>query len=357
MGCSQHIICLAQANAYGWGNNGGGQVGDSTTTMRLTPTLVTGGISFAKIACGATHTIGLTADGIPYAWGYNDRGQLGDNTATASSTPRLIVGNHSFTDIAAGSVWSMFLKEDGSAWACGGQHALIFVTWSNSGQLGDETVTERSSPVLVHGNHSFVAISAGSHTAAALKEDGSAWTWGYNYYGVLGDGTQTSKSSPVSVIGNHSFVEIRVGYMFMLARKADGTLWGWGRNNVGSVGDNTIIDKSSPVLVVGGVFTEFDAGGYYNGTFSVAIKSDGSAWRWGSSAIFGGTGAPAISSATLLTGNHQFVSVYTTAYSGIGHKSDGQVWSWGLNGDTGIIGDGQQYTDRESPVLVFNTGA
>ena len=84
-----------------------------------------------------------------------------------------------------------------------------------------------------------------------LKSNGEVWTWGYNLYGQLGDNTIAYKSSPILVVGSHSFVEISGGYRHTIARKANGEVWTWGWNIYGQLGDNTTASKSSPVLVVG----------------------------------------------------------------------------------------------------------
>ena len=90
-----------------------------------------------------------------------------------------------------------------------------------------------------------------ANISCSLKSDGSMWTWGDNTYGELGDNTLDNKSSPVLVVGNHSFVEVSAGGYHTTARKADGSTWTWGYNSDGQLGDNTIDNKSSPVLVVG----------------------------------------------------------------------------------------------------------
>src|SRR5882672_3685739 len=64
--------------AYCWGTNFSGELGDGTTTTRLSPVLVSGGVSFVAVSSGASHTCGLTAAGAASCWGDNGSGQLGD---------------------------------------------------------------------------------------------------------------------------------------------------------------------------------------------------------------------------------------------------------------------------------------
>jgi len=145
------------------------------------------------------------------------------------------------------------------------------------GQLGDNTITNKSSPVYVVGENLFVVVVAGGAHSLSMKSDGSVWSWGLNNVGQLGDNAITSRSSPVAVFGGHSFVEISGSYSHSLARKADGSVWGWGNNDSGELGDNTPTDQSSPVAVVGGhSFVEI-SGGYYH---SLALKADGT-WTGG----------------------------------------------------------------------------
>jgi alpha-tubulin suppressor-like RCC1 family protein len=64
--------------AYCWGIDTYGQLGDNTSApIRTSPVAVLGGIAFASIAGGASHSCGLTATGAAYCWGNNDFFQLG----------------------------------------------------------------------------------------------------------------------------------------------------------------------------------------------------------------------------------------------------------------------------------------
>jgi len=242
-----HCLGLKPNGLWAWGRNAAGQLGNNTIIDKSSPISVVGNHSFTSIMAGEAYSLGLKSDGSVWAWGYNFNGQLGINSSgvTASrSSPVSVVGNHSFINISAKIATSLGLKSDGSVWAWG---------YNNKGQLGINTVADKSSPVSVLGNHSFIAISVGGSHSLGLKSDGSVWAWGQNSFaGQLGDNTIVDKSSPVSVVGNHSFISISAGGYHNLALKSNGQIWGWGNNSVyGGVGDNTNINRSSPVLVMG----------------------------------------------------------------------------------------------------------
>jgi alpha-tubulin suppressor-like RCC1 family protein len=83
-----------QHRAYCWGDNAFGELGDGTTTTRLTPVAVVGGLNFkyGGVSTGYFHTCGVTTGGQAYCWGANDGGELGDGTKTNRSRPVAVVG-------------------------------------------------------------------------------------------------------------------------------------------------------------------------------------------------------------------------------------------------------------------------
>jgi hypothetical protein len=232
-------------STWGCGYNVQGQLGNLTTTSYSSPIAAVGNHAFVSISGGISNFIALKTDGTAWAWGNNAQGQLGDQTTTNRSSPISVVGNHSFIK-AIGSNSGSFnigLKTDGTCW-----------TWGSNdhGQLGDQTITNRSSPIAAIGNHSFIDICGGDSRTIGLKADGTCWTWGSNAQGQLGDQTITDRSSPISVVGNHSFVKIAAADTCVMGLKADGTCWTWGYNGQGQLGNQTITNRSSPISVVGG---------------------------------------------------------------------------------------------------------
>jgi alpha-tubulin suppressor-like RCC1 family protein len=259
---NRHTAAIrANGTAWAWGNNGQGQVGDNTTALiRRSPVSVVGGFTdWVQISAGRDHTAAIRANGTAWTWGDNDRGQLGDNTTTNQSSPVSVVGG--FTDwvqISAGGTHTAAVRANGTAWTWGD---------NNRGQLGDNTTTNQSSPVSVVGGFTdWVQISAGRDHTTAIRANGTAWAWGSNGSGRLGDNTLTSRSSPVSVVGGFTdWVQISAGRDHTAAIRANGTAWAWGNNGFGQLGDNTTTDRSSPVSVVGGFtdWVQISTGGFH----------------------------------------------------------------------------------------------
>jgi alpha-tubulin suppressor-like RCC1 family protein len=44
------------------------------------------------VSAGTAHSLGVTSAGTLYAWGNNDGGQLGDGTISAKSSPVTVIG-------------------------------------------------------------------------------------------------------------------------------------------------------------------------------------------------------------------------------------------------------------------------
>ena len=81
------IALTASGDAYAWGWNSVGQIGDGTTTDRSVPTLVIGGKKFASIAGGHQHVIGMTTDGQVFGFGRSDGNQTGAGSVGNLSQP------------------------------------------------------------------------------------------------------------------------------------------------------------------------------------------------------------------------------------------------------------------------------
>ena len=272
-----------------WGRNAYGGVGDNTTTDRLTPvTTFAGGTNWKQVSGGWRHMSAIKTDGTLWIWGNNAYGQLGTNEATGSTgggtlTPiTTFVGGTNWKQVSNGVGFTAAIKTDGTLWTWG---------YNNFGQLGDNTAINRSTPVTTFaGGTNWKQVAGGVNHTAAIKTDGTLWTWGYNNFGQLGDNTAINRSTPVTTFAGGTNWKQVAGWNPAQAIKTDGTLWTWGYNDGGQLGTNDLITRLTPVTTFAGG-TNWKRCGEKGYTTSVsAIKTDGTLWIWGSNATYGAVG-------------------------------------------------------------------
>jgi len=278
-----------------WGDNRSGELGDGTTTRRLTPTAVPDLTGVTAIAVGGfygtdgrfdeigyAHTLALLADGSVRAWGSNTDGQLGDGTTADRPAPAAVPGLTRVTAVAAGGTHSLALLSDGTVWAWGDNGLR--------GPAGDGTPrTAATTPVPMPGLGDVTAVSAGNFHSLALLRDGTVRAWGWNDDGQLGDGTTSDRPSPVTVSGLTDIVAIAAGDRFSLALRRNGQVATWGANERGQLGDGTFDDHSLPVEVrdLTGVIAASTSTQH-----TLALLTDGTVRSWGWNAdgqVGGGT--------------------------------------------------------------------
>lgn len=256
--------------AYAWGSAANGRLGDNTTVSKSSPVTVVGNITnWNRVSAGRTHSLGLTSTGILYAWGYNGAGRLGDNTTSTRSSPVTVVGGiTTWSQVSASFTSSLGLTSGSIVYAWGSNDKF---------QLGDNTATasSKSSPVTVVGGiTTWNQISSGSQADhnLAITTAGIAYAWGYNNRGQLGDNTVAAKSSPVLVLGGiTNWNSVRTGTEHSIGTTSSGIAYAWGQNSSGQLGDASITSKRSPVTVVGGItnWSLLAAGGSH----TIAIQS------------------------------------------------------------------------------------
>ena len=88
----------SDGNAYAWGYNYYGQLGDGTRDDKHAPVMVRkpdrkaypdlpADFTYVQISAGGYHSLALGSDGNVYAWGYNSNGRLGDGTGSEQHAP------------------------------------------------------------------------------------------------------------------------------------------------------------------------------------------------------------------------------------------------------------------------------
>jgi hypothetical protein len=191
-----YLACgtVGSGDAYCWGSNITGGIGDSTNTDRTVPTAVAGGHTFASVVAGGGHTCGITTGGPSYCWGRNSYGGFGDGTTTNTNFPVPAAGGLALTSLALGDAHTCGLVASGAAY-CWGLGAR--------GSIGNGSFdTAQVTPAPVSGGLSFVAISASGQHTCGLTSTGALFCWGRNEDGELGDGTVVNRAVPTRVEGS-----------------------------------------------------------------------------------------------------------------------------------------------------------
>jgi len=317
---------------WAWGNAINGRLGNATTTpIRSTPvTTSSGGINW-KLPSGTSNaSAAIKTDGTLWVWGTNTAGGLALGPSTASPlTP--------VTTFAGGNNWKSLsgttsaIKTDGTLWVWGS---------ATGGRLGNATTTpNRSTPVTTFaGGNNWKQVSG----TAAVKTDGTLWVWGDQARGRLGNGVTTgSISTPVTTFaGGNNWKQVSTGGQSCAAVKTDGTLWTWGNGSNGRLGNGVTTGSiSTPVTTFAGGnnWKQVSCGDIH----VAAIKTDGTLWTWG----YGNNGR--LGNA-VTTGN---ISTPVTTFAGgtnwkqvsggdlvsAAIKTDGTLWIWGsaVNGSLG----------------------
>ncbi len=289
----------AQSRLFIWGDNTNQKLGlkpstwaygNSTWYGRGAPAHIHGVSNVVTIAAGYFHTLVLKSDGTVWAWGFNSYGQLGDGAyCVGSDRPVQVVGLSNVIAIAAGGNHSLALKSDGTVWAWGE---------NGNGELGIGTNDTNLHPIPVQVTAlttRVTAIGAGDFHNMVLKADGTVWLWGYNYNGQVGDNTTTDRYSPVRITQFSNVTAISAGALSSMAQTRSGAVWIWGYP----------YDKV-PAQVPGLTGVTSMATGF---AYSLALKSDHTLWSISATSGLQASQVSGISNVTSITIGGQFVTV------------------------------------------------
>jgi len=147
------LTLRTDGKVYAWGDNGDAQLGVSHdgggVDYRYTVEVIAGVSNVSAIAAGRGHSLALRANGTVWAWGRGEEGQLGDGSTSERVSPvqATATGFSNAIAIAAGYYHSLAITADGSVW-----------TWgkNSSGQLGLGTNDQRRTrPTRIPGFNVF----------------------------------------------------------------------------------------------------------------------------------------------------------------------------------------------------------
>lgn len=337
---------------WAWGDNSQGQfgLGTSTPASSSTPQQVPGVSNIVAIAAGAYHALALRADGLVYSWGQNPYGQLGNGSSDASQTdyaPAQVTSLTGVVTVSAGTYTSIALRKDGTVWSWG---------FNADGALGigSASSTSVTVPTQTLTPTGIVGVSGGGTCSIAVRDDGTAWSWGDNQNGQLGIGSSgtTPVTTPVQVQGITAAVQAAASVANAISVDRDGTVRVWGDNGNGQLGNGTAAVGGIPAQMtnVTGVVSVAAGDG-----FSIVARTSGTVFGWGADGTaqlgiglaFSPNTSTAVQTVTLSTA----VSVAAGASHTLALLSTGALWGWGSNAND-QVGDGTSGGSKASPVAV-----
>lgn len=233
-----------EGKAYCWGNSFRGALGNGVTVtgMSPVPVAVLGGLRFGSLSYSLATACALTAEGDAYCWGVNDNGMLGDGTppepGKESAVPVRVVGGLRFKEIDVGGYNVCGITPDSRAYC-----------WGYGGVLGNGSGTPSSSPVPVSGDLRWKSVSVGNGHSCGITTDGRMFCWGNGQRGRFGNGDTSIAFTPQLSAPAGRFVSVFAGGEHTCALTATGTAYCFGRGDYGQLGDGIFADRLRPVPV------------------------------------------------------------------------------------------------------------
>ncbi len=202
-----HACGIATSGAaYCWGDNSAGQLGlgsvDTVSAAHRLPAPVLGGLTFVQLALSGRYSCGITTAHQAFCWGANVGGQLGDGTTTQRPVPTAVLTSQRFSYIAAAPGFGDGLTgtlslQGGTSHTCALTESGVPYCWGFNlwGQVGNGSNTMQLSPVAVSGGLTFTAIATGGSSTCGMK-DNQIRCWGANGSGQLGIGGAADSNMP-----------------------------------------------------------------------------------------------------------------------------------------------------------------
>ena len=263
----------ASGEAYCWGDNDAGQLGDGSTVDRAAPVRVVTTLVFRAVALGGAMTCGLTGDGAAYCWGRA--------SGATMPTPTLVPGGMQFAELTGGSGFVCGRTTAGRAYCWGtgfanewapttptpppgnllfsqigaGPYHVCGVAMADGlgycwGQIYEHPLGsaipdgKRETPVAIPGGLRFTSVSAGGGFTCGVTTSASVCIGGSNLSNS--DGGSSPRAIPREDL--HRFVSISSGWSHACAIDVNGGGWCWGRNSEGQVGAGEVGSNSTDPL-------------------------------------------------------------------------------------------------------------
>eukprot|EP00474_Spongospora_subterranea_P006862 CRZ07320.1 hypothetical protein [Spongospora subterranea] len=287
---ANHALAFdAVGKAYSWGKGDNGRLGHGNTSHQSVPKAIEKilGVYILSVACGLSHSLLLSADGVVFSMGDGNNGRLGHKSSTGLTEPHPIqqLQGIKVAYIACGAYHSIAIdgNETGTVYSWGK---------NDSGQLGLGHRNDCSSPTVIEALSSkpIKMIACGWEHNLAITVQGEALSWGSGYEAsrpVLGHGGCTPETIPRTLDALHdkTLVFVAAGWDHALAITESGELYTWGEGLSGKLGHGDSANQELPRQVEALALQQIvwvDGGADH----SAAISATGQVWTWGGGSEF-----------------------------------------------------------------------
>jgi alpha-tubulin suppressor-like RCC1 family protein len=327
--------------AFCWGSNDFGELGDGTRTRHngAMPVLGLGSIGTIAqmtVGCGnqavSGHTCALNTNGELWCWGCNQRGQLGDQSATDQLLPKKITGLPPLVQVSAGARHTCALTNQNHVLCWGANDSL---------QIGDGSTFDRPAPTPLNTLTDVVQISAGHYHNCARRSSGVLACWGANNYGETGNGNVAGVPTPTDMTVFTDATMVQSGGFHTCALRASGGAWCWGAGMFGTIGNGGMTPSQ---LIPAQVILPYAPVELTTSTAICARDTAGLVYCWA------GTVDALDNTVINYTPVDYGVSDAVSLGGSCAVRATGAIQCWGFN-DLGQIGDGTM-SDRAAPVDV-----
>ncbi|MDD3035364.1 MAG: hypothetical protein PHO93_00400 [Candidatus Saccharimonadaceae bacterium] len=245
VGWANTCVLASDNGVYCWGYNVDGRLGNKTKSNSNLPIAVdvTGVLKDKKIVA-ISDVCAIDSAGQAYCWGGNWEGQLGNGTKVDSAVPVAVdmtsqLSGKKFVSIDSGSGINCAVASDEVAYCWGSNDSLTPKTINNSGALRSRGVK---------------SVATGISTSCVIASDDQVYCWGSNIRGGLGNNSKTDSVDPVAVdtsgvMNNKKIVSIASsGYTCALSDENEVFCWG-DNNNLGQLGNSAATNGLTPTIV------------------------------------------------------------------------------------------------------------
>lgn len=200
-----------------WGANLRGQLGLGDSEVRSQPTQVEPSARWRTVSTGTNFTCGIQRDGSLWCWGETLNGKLGLGDGRGDvMEPEQVGDATNWRSVSTRGQGACGIRDDDSLWCWG----------AGGGETSEERVPTRV-------GDGWNRVSQGDGSICAIRNDRTLWCWGSGNHGRLGLGDTQDHPTPQQVGSEDTWTAVSTGGLRTFALRDDGSIWWAGQEYFG----------------------------------------------------------------------------------------------------------------------------